>query len=132
MSLTLTREIMQKHQSELTREEMAEIVHAMNSAPAVVTQARRAYPRNERAQRHFERGFYAELTGARDGLTGSAAENVGRAACRAQFGLPAIDDGERQLLALRIASPLRTPTGRDQADAAHLPLFIAANEPVLL
>lgn len=36
----------------------------------------------------------------------------------------------RQLVARRHRSPLR-PT-RDQADAAHLPLFVAGNEPGLL
>lgn len=42
---------------------------------------------------------------------------------------------ERQRIALRLASPKRADAGAivvDQADAGHLPLFIAANEPVLL
>ncbi len=41
---------------------------------------------------------------------------------------------ERQLIALRLASPKRAAAGAivaDRADAAHLPLFIAANEPTL-
>lgn len=43
-------------------------------------------------------------------------------------------DSQRQLIALRLASPKRAEAGRTiaaQADAAHLPLFIAANEPGL-
>lgn len=37
---------------------------------------------------------------------------------------------ERAEIELRLSSPKRSTT--DQADAAHLPLFIAANEPSLL
>jgi hypothetical protein len=42
---------------------------------------------------------------------------------------------ERQLIALRLASPKRADAARivsDQQDAGHLPLFIAADEPPLL
>lgn len=39
-------------------------------------------------------------------------------------------DRTRQLLALRAASPARAAA--PQADAAHLPLFVAANEPRLI
>lgn len=41
---------------------------------------------------------------------------------------------ERELVALRLAGPKRAGPGRivaDQADAGHLPLFTAANEPRL-
>ncbi|HEV2747738.1 MAG TPA: hypothetical protein VGW34_10635 [Allosphingosinicella sp.] len=41
---------------------------------------------------------------------------------------------ERELIALRLASPKRAGGGRPlvgQADAAHLPLFVAADEPRL-
>lgn len=44
-------------------------------------------------------------------------------------------DRERQEIALKLAAPHRAPAGRviaNQADAAHLPLFVAANEPRLL
>lgn len=43
--------------------------------------------------------------------------------------------GDHQRIALRLASPKRAAPGRiiaDQADAGHLPLFVAANEPRLL
>lgn len=43
-------------------------------------------------------------------------------------------DTERQMIALKLASPMRSPAGRvilDQADAGHLPLFVTANEPTL-
>lgn len=36
---------------------------------------------------------------------------------------------DRQILSLRFASPARAAAS--QADAAHLPLFVAANEPTL-
>ena len=42
---------------------------------------------------------------------------------------------DRQRIALTLASPKRADPGRvvvDQADVAHLPLFVAANEPRLL
>lgn len=42
---------------------------------------------------------------------------------------------ERQEIALKLAAPHRAPAGRviaNQADAGHLPLFVAANEPRLL
>lgn len=42
---------------------------------------------------------------------------------------------DAQLIALRIAAPKRADAGRiiaAQDDAAHLPLFVAANEPKLL
>lgn len=42
---------------------------------------------------------------------------------------------QRQIIALRLASPKRADAGKpvaDQHDAAHLPLFVAANEPGLL
>lgn len=42
---------------------------------------------------------------------------------------------ERELMALRARSPKRADAGRviaDQADAGHLPLFVAANEPRML
>lgn len=45
-----------------------------------------------------------------------------------------VTDRERQLIQLQLNSPHRTGQGRlltDQADAGHLPLFIAANEPRL-
>ena len=44
-------------------------------------------------------------------------------------------DTDRQRLALLLASPHRAPAGRmiaSQADAGHLPLFIAADEPRLI
>lgn len=44
------------------------------------------------------------------------------------------NDRERQLIRLKLASPMRAPAGRviaAQADAAHLDLFRAANEPTL-
>ena len=41
-----------------------------------------------------------------------------------------ICERDRQLLALRLKSPLR-PGAVDARDAAHLPLFVAANEPGL-
>lgn len=44
-------------------------------------------------------------------------------------------DRERQLIALRLASPHRAAQGHfltDQADAGHLPLFAAANEPRMI
>ena len=47
----------------------------------------------------------------------------------------AITDRDRQLVALKLASPLRAPANRcipDQQDHGHLPLFVAANEPKLL
>ncbi len=47
----------------------------------------------------------------------------------------AVTESYRQRIALRLASPMRADPGRTraaQADAGHLPLFIAANEPVLL
>lgn len=40
----------------------------------------------------------------------------------------------RQLIALRLASPKRASAGKpieQQQDAAHLPLFVHANEPTL-
>lgn len=43
-------------------------------------------------------------------------------------------DRERQIIALRLAGPMRACTGRAteaQRDAGHLPLFVAANEPRL-
>lgn len=43
---------------------------------------------------------------------------------------PSISERSRQLLALRAASPHRSHM--PQADAAHLPLFVAANEPRLI
>lgn len=42
---------------------------------------------------------------------------------------------ERQEIALRLASPKRAEAGAEivpQADAAHLPLFVQANEPKLI
>lgn len=42
---------------------------------------------------------------------------------------------ERQIIALKLVSPMRAPAGRviaSQSDAAHLPLFIEANEPRLI
>ena len=47
----------------------------------------------------------------------------------------AITERDRQVVALKLASPLRAPAGRfvrDQQDHGHLPLFVAANEPGLL
>lgn len=44
-------------------------------------------------------------------------------------------DRDRQLIALRLASPHRAGSGRTivgQADAAHLALFVCANEPTLI
>jgi hypothetical protein len=46
------------------------------------------------------------------------------------------EDGERarQLIAMRLASPKRASAGKpveQQQDAAHLPLFVHANEPTL-
>lgn len=44
-------------------------------------------------------------------------------------------DRDRQRIALRLTSPMRANPGRtiaSQADAGHLPLFIAATEPTLL
>lgn len=46
-----------------------------------------------------------------------------------------LTDQDRQILALRLASPKRAHAGaviQTQADAGHLPLFVAANEPRLL
>lgn len=43
-------------------------------------------------------------------------------------------DRDRQIIALRLASPKRADAGapiEHQADAAHLPLFVAVNEPKL-
>lgn len=39
-------------------------------------------------------------------------------------------DRDRQLVGLKLTSPMRST--RDQADAGHLPLFVAGNEPTLL
>lgn len=47
---------------------------------------------------------------------------------------PSSDEAQR-IIALRLASPKRADPGKittDQADAGHLPLFIAANEPRFL
>lgn len=47
----------------------------------------------------------------------------------------AITERDRQLVALKLASPLRAQPGaviRDQQPHEHLPLFIAANEPRLI
>jgi hypothetical protein len=44
------------------------------------------------------------------------------------------NERDRETVALRLASPKRAGPGQllvDQADAAHLPLFVAANEPRL-
>ncbi len=119
-----------KHQCELTLDEQHSILRAISDHGTALQQARRAYPRNRRAQRDFERGFYAEISGARDGLTGSRAENAGRAACRVTYDLPGTNDRERTLIDLAARSPLRGD--KDQADAGHLPLFISANEPRML
>lgn len=45
-----------------------------------------------------------------------------------------LGERQRQLIALRLASPKRAGAGQpieQQQDAAHLPLFVAANEPSL-
>lgn len=48
---------------------------------------------------------------------------------------PSITDRDRQLVALKLAAPMRAAAGKviaSQSDAAHLPLFIEANEPRLI
>ena len=58
-----------------------------------------------------------------------------RGMCRNDHGLDRMrSDRDRELLALKLASPMRSSAGcvvEDQADAGHLPLFVAASEPTL-
>lgn len=130
----LTRAHLSAPGDELTSAQKAAILNAINRHGTPNEQARRAFPGNRRAQLKFIRGFEHELR--RDGTqpTGCNAENQGRAAAINTFGLDGCAD-DRQRIALRLASPMRADPGRyiaAQADAGHLPLFIAANEPVLL
>ena len=46
-----------------------------------------------------------------------------------------MNDRDRQILELRLKSPKRANAGKPvapQADSAHLPLFVAGNEPRLI
>lgn len=59
----------------------------------------------------------------------------GAAQERASDGRTSLRTKERQLIALRLASPKRAGAGQpieQQQDAAHLPLFVHANEPTLI
>lgn len=130
----LTRAHLNAPGDELTSAQKAAILNAVNRHGSATQQARRAFPRSPRAQREFLRGFEHECRQDRTMPTGSHAENQGRAAAINTFGLDGCAD-DRQRIALRLASPMRADPGRiiaGQADAGHLPLFIAANEPVML
>jgi hypothetical protein len=115
-----------------------------------------AYPRSRAPRLYFIRGWKAERgdADAKAALTGHEAEAKGAAAAREQARTvppiapallaaatgdldavaPEDADKARQIIALRAAAPKRSEAGKavePQQDAAHLPLFIAANEPRL-
>ncbi len=99
----------------------------MSRATPLEELARAAYPRNLRCQAAFARGYQAEYgdAAAAAALVDNDAERQGRWTARQQ----------RERVALAIASPKRAEPGRyltGQADAGHLPLFIAAAEPAFL
>lgn len=63
--------------------------------------------------------------------------NRGNAAAEifGSIGVEPSSEEAKRIIALRLASPKRAEPGRiiqPQADPAHLPLFVAANEPSLL
>lgn len=76
-------------------------------------------------------------TPSRDGwsvpvtLAGPGTSTVrARAIMESRLAMLPPTSGERQLIALALASPHRSMM--PQADAGHLPLFVAANEPRLI
>jgi hypothetical protein len=81
------------------------------------------------AEVHDERGLFLSVGTF---LTAAAAKT--EAERRRDMALANVDT-VAQLLAVRLGSPKRADPGAivaGQSDASHLPLFVAANEPVLL
>lgn len=64
-----------------------------------------------------------------------APDMLGKIMCDGRASGSCGSDRERQEIALRLASPKRANAGtpiEQQQDAAHLPLFVHANEPKLI